>query len=214
MPTVTRLERQKKNPERVNVYLDEEFAFGLNEMEAVLLRKGQILSDVDVARLQQQDVIHKAVEKGIQLLSYRPRSTHEIRLALAKKHDPAVIDAAIERLETLGYVDDTGFARFWIENRSTFKPLSTRALRFELRNKGVADSIVNELLADVGEDDAALKAAQSQLRKLRGRTKAAFRDHLVNFLQRRGFAYGIANSTIRALQAQLDEEEPDYFAEE
>lgn len=214
MPTVTRLERQKKNSERVNVYLDDEFAFGLNEMEAVLLHRGQVLSEADVARLQQQDTLHKAVEKGIQLLSYRPRSTHEIRTALAKKHDPNVIEAAIAQLETKGYVDDGAFARFWIDNRSTFKPLSTRALRFELRAKGISDSIINELLATVEESDAALKAAHSQHRKLRGQTRQAFRDHLVTFLQRRGFAYSLAASTIRTLQEQLIEGDPTYFAED
>jgi regulatory protein len=214
MPTVTRLERQKKNPERVNVYLDDEFAFGLNEMEAVQLRKGQVLSDADVAALKSSDTLHKAVEQGIGLLSYRPRSTHEVRTALAKKHDPNVIDGAIERLVTMGYLDDVGFARFWIENRSAFKPLSSRALRFELREKGVPDDIINTLLADVTDEEAALKAAQSQLRKHRGKPRQHFREQMSNFLQRRGFSYGVANSVIKQLQETLLEEDPDYFAEE
>ncbi len=214
MPTVTRLERQKKNPERVNIYLDEEFAFGLNEMEAVQLRKGQVLSDEEVAALQSSDTQHKAVEQGIGLLSYRPRSIHEVRTALAKKQDAHVIEGAIERLVTMGYLDDVAFARFWIENRSAFKPLSSRALRYELREKGVADDIINTLLADVGDEDAALKAAQSQLRKHRGKTRQTFRDQMNNFLQRRGFSYGVANTIVKQLQESLLEEDPDYFAEE
>lgn len=213
MPTVTLLERQKRNPERVNVYLDGEFAFGLNEMDAVLLHKGQLLDEQAVARLQQNDTVHQAVEQGINLLSFRPRSTHEIRTALAKKHDPQIIEAALIRLAALGYLDDTAFCRFWIDNRSTFKPLSTRALRFELRKKGVSDDIIRMFLDDVSDEDAALQAAQSQLRKLRGKPPEVFRTQLMGFLQRRGFGYSVAQASIRQVLDLLQEDDPDYFAE-
>jgi len=213
MPTVTRLERQKKNPERVNVYLDDEFAFGLSEMDAVPLRKGQELSDEQIAVLREQDTMNKAVEQGLRFLSYRPRSTHEVRQALLKQQDEAVVEAAIARLTTMGYLDDEAFARFWMENRSTFKPLSSRALRFELRAKGVAAAIIQTVLETMVEDDAALAAARSQLRRLRGRPQAAFEQHLLVFLQRRGFAYSTARQAIRTLEEQLRDVEPGFFAQ-
>jgi regulatory protein len=214
MPTITLLERQKKHPERVNVYLDGEFAFGLNEMDAVQLKKGQVLTEADIAQLQNRDTLNKAVNKAIDLLSFRPRSTHEIRTALAKNYAPDVIDRAVEQLMTLGYLDDVAFARFWIDNRSTFKPLSSQALRYELKQKGVADSIIVDALAEIGDADAALRAAQSQLRKWRGRSRQDFKQQLGNFLQRRGFGYSVVNSTVKQVLMTLTEEDPDYFADE
>jgi regulatory protein len=52
--TITALRFQKRNKDRVNVYLDGQFAFGLAAIEAVRLRVGQTLSDDDVARLQRR----------------------------------------------------------------------------------------------------------------------------------------------------------------
>ena len=85
MPKITRLEQQKNNKDRVNVYLDDEFAFGLNLMDAAHLRKGQELTENDIVELRQKDAIVKSIGIAVNLLSYRPRSTHEIRQKLQKK---------------------------------------------------------------------------------------------------------------------------------
>lgn len=213
MPTITRLERQKKHPERVNVYLDGEFAFGLPDIDAARLSKGQTLSEAEVASLRAQDTLSKAVDQGLRLLASRPRSVHEVRLALAKKHDSVVVERALERLTALGYLDDAVFARFWVDNRTAFKPLSVRALRYELGSKGVPDAVIQAALADVAEAETALHAARSQLRRWEGKTRSAFHDHLIVFLQRRGFSYSTARDAIRTLLEQLDEEHPEFFAD-
>src|SRR5689334_3519767 len=138
MPVVTMLERQKKRKDRVNVYLDGEFAFGLNELDAVQLRKGQELTDEQVTTLRDKDAVLLAEDAAIRFLSYRPRSTQEVRRHLVDKSIPVpVAEAAIERLQTAGYLDDAAFIRFWIENRNRFQPRGPQALRYELRQKGV-----------------------------------------------------------------------------
>jgi regulatory protein len=215
MPVVTLLERQKNNPQRVNVYLDGEFAFGLNELDAAALRKGQTLSSAEIALLSERDAVTKAVDVGVNLLSYRPRSAHEVRTALAKKGlTPPVIDAALERLQALGYLDDHAFARFWVESRATFKPLASRALRYELKRKGVADDVLNDVLASQTDEAAAQHAAQTQANKLRGLTPQAFKVRLLAFLQRRGFSYSVSLQAIKHLEQTLIDAESDYFAQE
>jgi len=213
MPTVTRLERQKKHPERVNVYLDGDFAFSLPDIEAARLSKGQALSEAEVAQLQAQGTVAKAVDQALRLLASRPRSVHEVRLALAKKHDSGVVERAIERLISMGYLDDAAFARFWVDNRAAFKPLSTRALRCELSSKGVPKAIIHEALAQVVEAETALNAARSQLRRWQGKPRVECQAHLLAFLQRRGFGYSTARAAVRTLMAQLDEEHPKFFAD-
>jgi len=213
MPTVTRLERQKKHPERVNVYLDGDFAFSLPDIEAARLSKGQVLSEAEVTHLQAQGTLAKAVDQALRLLASRPRSVHEVRLALAKKHDSGVVERALECLISMGYLDDAAFARFWVDNRTTFKPLSARALRFELASKGVPEEIVREALAQVVEAEMALRAARSQLRRWQGKPRAEFQAHLLAFLQRRGFGFSTAREAVHALMAQLDEETPEFFAD-
>lgn len=209
---ITALEIQKRNKERVNVYLDNEYAFSLDVMQAAMLRKGQTLTEAEVTALQDDDAVIKAVDRALRFLAYRPRSEQEVRRNLTEKEIPeVVIDAAVDRLRNLGYLDDRAFALFWIENRSTFKPLSPRALRYELRQKGVADTIISDLLADVDAYDAAYQAARKRLQRLRGTDRSTFRSKINTFLQSRGFTYDIIREITEQLIEELESEDLAYF---
>lgn len=211
---ITTLEVQKRDKERVNVYLDGAYAFSLNSIDAAHLRKGQILTEAEIAALQSTDKIVQAVNHAAGFLSYRPRSQAEVRQNLTEKgFAPEVIEAAIARLETLGYVDDHAFTRFWIENRSSFKPISQRALRYELQQKGVSSAIINEMITEVDETAAAYSAAQTRLRRLRGSQQKDFRLKLREFLMRRGFSGSISSEVIAQLIEELEAQQPDYFGE-
>jgi regulatory protein len=214
MPTITLLEQQKNDTERVNVYLDDEFAFGINIMDAVQLRKGQQLSEAEIAELRHKDAIVKAADNIANLLSYRPQSTQEIRQKLSKKdYEEAVIESAIEQMTRMGYLDDRSFARFWIESRSRSKPLGKQALRYELRQKGIADAIVRELLDElVDESSAAYQAAEGRVRRMKGSSQRDFKQKLGAFLQRRGFRYDAVNQALNQLIEELSESDPDFFS--
>lgn len=213
--TITALEVQKRNPERVNVYIDGEFAFGLNIIEATKLRRGQTLTQTDITRLMHGDAVVKAVDTAAHFLQFRPRSRAEVRQNLKqKKVPPDVIELAIERLDTLGYLNDREFAQFWVENRNTFKPRSPRALSAELRQKGVPDPIIREVVGEVDAADAAYRAANKRLSRYRGNPRTHYRHKLGAFLQRQGFAYDIVRDTLQQLEGELDESEPDFFADD
>jgi regulatory protein len=197
---ITALEVQKNNKERVNVYLNDEFAFGLSLIEAASLRKGQTLSDNDIAALKSRDTVEQAYERALRFLGTRPRSAAEVRRNLTD-HEiaTAVADEIIERLEGKGYLDDLAFAKFWVSNRQQFKPKGTRALRFELKEKGIADDIISEVLAEVDTSEAAYQAGKDKARRLHGLDKRAFRDKLAGYLLRRGFDY----ETVREVSDRL-----------
>jgi regulatory protein len=212
---ITSLEIQKKNKERVNVFIDGEFAFGLNLMDAAHLKKGQVLSEQDIARLKQDDDIVKAVDSALRFLEYRPRSTAEVRQNLNKKQlPPQIIEDAMARLQNLGYLDDEQFARFWVENRDTFKPRGPLALRMELRQKGVADPIIDRVVSTIDTQDAAYRAAQKKLRRYRGETVFDFKRKLGGFLGRRGFDFDVINDVLHRIIQELQDTDPAYFAGE
>ncbi|MEA3377684.1 MAG: RecX family transcriptional regulator, partial [Chloroflexota bacterium] len=124
---ITALTFQKHNKDRVNVYLDGQFAFGLAAIEAARLRVGQKLSDDEVVELQTKDQIERAYERALNYLSYRPRSEAEVRRSLGKKDvEEAVIDAVIGRLKRAGLLDDREFAKYWVDNRARFNPRGFR----------------------------------------------------------------------------------------
>jgi regulatory protein len=213
MGVVTALEVQKRNKKRVSVYIDDAFAFSLSLDEAARLHKGQTLSDVEINALTSEAAVTVATDSAARFLALRPRSTKEIRDNLARKGiPPPVIDAALERLTALGYIDDRAFADLWVRARMTHKPTSPRALRYELRQKGVGNDVIDDALTDLDAEDAAYRAAQSQTRRFRGAQRRDFHLKVSAFLQRRGFSYQIARTTIRRLMEELDAEDPDFFA--
>ena len=208
---ITALKVQKRNRQRVNVHIDGRFAFGLAAIEAMRLKVGQNLSASEIARLKEKDQVEVAYDRALNFLSYRPRSVAEVRRRLAEKQfDSLTIDEVIARLSRAGLLDDKAFARFWMENRDTFKPRSSRALRYELRRKGVADSILDDVLAGFDESDAAYRAALPQAQKLARQCDIdILRSKLLAFLDRRGFSFEIARETVNRLSKELGEEGAD-----
>ena len=203
--TVTALVIQKRNKQRVNVYLDGQFAFGLAAIEAAKLRKGQYLSDEEIARLKAIDEIETAYEQALHLLSFRPRSTEEIRRKLGeRKYSQAAIEAAIERLEQGGLLDDEAFARFWVDNRAQFGPRSIRALRYEMRRKGVPEAIIRSALQGLDETEAAYQAARSLARRLTQADRQIFYKRVGDFLARRGFGFGIIREAVERLWSERE----------
>lgn len=210
--TITALEPQKRDQERVNVYLDGEFVFGLPLLDATKLHVGQTLSDEEIAALRGIDAVSRAMDRAVRLLARRPYSTAELRRYLVSKEiAPPVIDETLDQLERLGYVDDQAFTRFWIENRMRSKPRGLRALRYELRQKGIAPGLIEAALAEIDPGEAAYQAAQERLSRLRGQSRRDARTALGAFLVRRGFSYEVARDAVERTITELDEHEPDYF---
>ena len=198
--TITALQFQKRNKDRVNVYIDGQFAFGLVAIEAVHLKVGQTLSDDDIARLQVQDEVGRAYERALNFLSYRPRSEAEVRRNLRKKGiEEAVIETVVDRLMRAGLLDDQEFARYWVENLLRFKPRGVRALRHELRAKGVSDPVIADALANLDEEAAARQVAETGARRLSHRDPRDFRRRLVAYMARRGFSYAVSEPLVEEM---------------
>jgi regulatory protein len=210
MHTITALRQQKRNHERVNVFLDGEFAFGLPLDAALSLRVGDALSDERIEALRELDEYDKAKNAALRLLTYRPRSSAEIRRKLQEKQfDDNLIQRVIERLGELRLLDDEAFARYWLEQRERFKPRSAYLLRQELRQKGVPSDIVERVLDDVDEAASALKAAQQRARRYAHLPFEEFQQKLGGYLQRRGFNYALARDAVGAAWQTAQRDAPD-----
>jgi regulatory protein len=209
MAKVTALVAQKRNPNRVNVYLDGQFAFGLAAIEAARLHLGQELGEADLARVRQADDVAVAHERALRYLSYRPRSEAEVRKYLDGKHvAPEVIDEIVERLTRVGLLNDQAFAQYWRENRESFRPKGAAALRQELRQKGVPREVVDQALAGMNEEGAALDLARARARRLGGLDKLAFKRRLAAYLGRRGYAYDVVMPVVERVWQELGDATP------
>jgi regulatory protein len=200
---ITEIRVQKRNPDRASVYIDGQFAFGLDLIEAAKLSRGQFLDDSAISALEAGDEGGRAYERALQFLSYRPRSRNEVVRRLHRHgFSDAAIETAVERLMRARLLDDRAFAEYWIENRERFKPRGRYALRHELRQKGVPSDIVDDLLEDVDETDAAYRAAQQRLHRWRELDNDALYRKMSAYLQRRGFGYGVIQAVWERILAE------------
>jgi regulatory protein len=215
MARITAIEPQKREPDRVNIHLDGTYAFGLSRLVAAWLKVGQELADERIASLQRQDAAERAYQQAMLFLSYRARSEAEIRQNLRKHEVPdEIIEQTLQRLRENRLADDASFAHSWVENRSTFRPRSRRALSVELRRKGLSEADTQAALAGVDEAGMAYAAGLKKARRLAGLEWNDFRRKLSEHLARRGFAYSVMAPIItriwnetHAQKHYLDEEE-------
>jgi len=199
MSKITGLTAGKSREKRVNVYLDDKYAFSLLAEVALKegLSAGLELSEEQLETLMGVDRYQRCLNAAIYYLGYRPRSEAEIRQRLAKRgFDGASTDKAIARLKEQGLVDDIAFARFWKDNRESFSPRSRRLTKLELQRKGLDNDTIEQIISEVNDSDSAYRAAVKKARRLSQSDYQIFRRRLGEHLGRRGFGYDIINETV------------------
>ncbi|MBE7469434.1 MAG: hypothetical protein DPW09_24680 [Anaerolineae bacterium] len=205
---ITALQIQKRNKERVNVFIDGQFALALTAIAAASLRKGQLLSDAEIERLKADDELDKAYNSAVRYLGYRPRSQAEIERNLRDKgYAPEVTEHVIARLRQEQYLDDEAFAQFWLENRERFRPRGRQALRYEMKQKGLDPAVIESTLADLDEDESAWSAIEGKFYRWKSLEEQEFKQKVMAFLSRRGFNYETASGAANRAWASLNESE-------
>ena len=195
--TITALKAQSRDKERVNVFLDGEFAFGLALIHALWLKVGQHLSDDDIATLQAADTLEKAQQRALNLISYRPRSEKEVRLRLKRAGvDEPEILIVIQKLKDAGLLNDEAFSQQWVESRLRASPRGKRMMRWELKQKGVGDKEIASALEGVDDLQAAYEAATRRWSRVATLEPRERKRKLTEFLARNGFDYDVISSVI------------------
>jgi len=212
---ITSLQPQTKDPERLNLFVDNQFLMGIDALTALQMgiKVGQELTQQQVEQLRQEEALQQAVARALNYLSFRPRSREEVKRYLERKETPhELIDHVLARLEQLELINDQAFVEFWMESRARFNPKGAQAIKHELRQKGVTREVVDELVDDEQDEERAHQAARKKAQLLVGQPGMdfkTFRSRLGSFLQRRGFSYEIATRTVRELWQELAERDAD-----
>lgn len=208
---ITAITVQKRNTQRLNISLDGEYAFSLDRLTAVWLKVGRKLSPEEIVSLQEKDEQEVAFNRALRYLSYRARSEAEMRKYLSDKgFSENVSQTVIDRLKDERLINDPRFAQDWIDNRVSFRPRSQTQLRFELRNKGLSEDLIEDALQEADLDDIELACAAGK--KLVGRYARLdwpdFRQKLGAALARRGFSYETVRSVTRQLWDECQTQTP------
>lgn len=141
--------------------------------------------------------------KALKFLSRRPRSEYEIRENLKKKHVPEdQIALILSRLREQKFVNDYDFAKWWVEQRTQFRPKGWRVLSLELQQKGISKEILKSIHEEMTFDNEhsekvlAMKILQKKMEKYKGLSRQELYQKLGGFLARRGFSLDIIKACI------------------
>lgn len=208
---ITAITVQKRNTQRLNISLDGEYAFSLDRLTAAWLKVGRKLSPEEIVSLQEKDEQEVAFNRALRYLSYRARSEAEMRKYLSDKgFSDHVSQTVIDRLKDERLINDPRFAQDWIDNRVSFRPRSQTQLRFELRNKGLSEDLIEDALQEADLDDIELACVAGK--KLVGRYARLdwpdFRQKLGAALARRGFSYETVRNVTRQLWDECQTQTP------
>ncbi len=200
---VTAIEPQKNRKDRVNIYLDGVFAFGLNQ-EVVLklnLRPGDEIEERVIDEILLAEERTRAKEKALSLLSYRARSVEELRKRLKEKgFSDRTVEKVIEDFVRVGLLDDKKFASDYVHSKMIQKPMGKRMLREELFSRGIdeetAEKAIEEAYSERSEVDVARDLFRRRMKRYRG-DDVKLRKKLSDFLRRRGFDWDVINTVLQ-----------------
>lgn len=201
---ITKVEPQKRNKKRVNIYINDRFAFGVHEDIAYSLHLEED-AEIDreyIERVVMEEEQNRANNYALNLLAFRSRTEKEIRDKMRdKEYDQAVISSTIETLKRIGLLDDTQYAKNFANDKANFNKFGNGRIRFELAKKGVSREIIEEVLEDQSGDEyeRALETAKRKLNSYKSDDKNAIYRKLGGFLQRKGYSYDIVSSVLKEL---------------
>lgn len=205
---ITNLSAQIKNPDRVNVFIDGKFRFGLDVSQIVDLdlKVGLEIDNQRLAELELESQFGKLYTQALNYCLMRPRSVREVRDYLWRKSQPKLLksgrktealpadlsERVIERLLSKGYLDDVKFTTWWVENRFLKKGVSQRRLRQDLFKKGVTKEVIDQILATTDRQD------ETELLKVIAKKSPRYSDvqKLKAYLVRQGFNYDDINQAL------------------
>lgn len=207
MPKITDLKIQKNNKARANLYLDDEFAFGV-EMLTVMKLGLKIGQDVSEERLKEAIFDSEksvAFEKAVDYLGRGMRTERQMREYLQKKgYSLEIINVVVSKLKDYRYLDDKQYAAMYVEQN--VKTKGERRLKQELQQKGISSAWAEEAAQTDSETEAknATALAQKYMRNKPCDLKNLQR--LQRYLISRGYGFDVVNSIVRSFQNETQDD--------
>lgn len=200
---ISRIESQKKNQKRISVFLDGEFAFGLDQETFFRfgLKKGDILNKKKLNQILDSEKKIKVKNAALNFLSYRARSEKEIKDRLKRKgYSRKLIDEVISDLKRLNFLNDYQFALNWIKDRLDHKPRGEKLLRAELLKLGIKEEFIEKSLEEAypknNEKEIALGVLRKRKKRYENLESRLAKKRMSDFLLRRGFSYEVVKEVL------------------
>ena len=195
MPIITALKSQK-NKNRVNVYLDDKFGFGIDLDNFVLLhlKLNQELTQQEVEEIIKKAEFQKTWDKLLRFAMLRPRSEKEVKDYFRRKEiHESLHEDLLKKLKHLNLLNDLDFAKWWIDQRSNFKPKSKRIIIQELRMKGISTDNIDDAFGEtvIDEEKLARDLVEKKMYKWQGLDERIKKQKISQYLAGKGFGWDV-----------------------
>ncbi|MEK7550675.1 MAG: RecX family transcriptional regulator [Patescibacteria group bacterium] len=201
MPVITSI-KQQKNKNRVNVFLDDKFGFGIDLDNFVLLnlKVDQELTQEEVEDIVKKAEFQKTLDKLLRFAMVRPRSGKEIKGYFKRKevHESLFPDL-LKRLKHLNLLNDLEFARWWIDQRLRFKKKSKRVIIQELKIKGISQNNIDDAFGEtvIDEEKMARELLEKKAYKWKDLDPRLTRQKMSQYLAGKGFGWDIVAQVVK-----------------
>ena len=209
---ITKLVSQRRDPNRVNMYIDEKFFCGLSldNVARFGIYVGKDLSDEDLENILFEELKSRFFQRAMNYISRSIKTEFQItrylkNLSFKKKGEwytdisnenlESIIELTVKKLKEYGYIDDEEFAQQFIQSRIKNKPRGKLILQSELMSKGVEANLAREKVEELVEDEYDM-LKRIYLKKY-GNEKMDLSDSKkIDFLRRKGFNWDLINQFI------------------
>lgn len=145
----------------------------------------------------------QTMKKAVNILNVCSKTRAQLFASLLAHGGRAdIVDEVLDRLEETKLIDDTLIAKDYIYNAINLKKTGPKAVKYKLREKGIDDAIIEEVLEDYTYElqvEVACEIAEKKLRLIRSKNSYEKRQKLYTFLSSKGFSYSVINSVIESV---------------
>lgn len=178
------------NKKRSKVFLDEDFAFVLykGELHHYGVEAGAELSEETYDEIMKEVIIRRAKLRAMHLLESGDRTEKEMREKLRNDYPRVAVDAAVEYVKSYRYINDSEYARRYVEANQGKK--SARMLSMQLEQKGIEREVIEELLSQTGDmEEEQIRKYVNQKFTQGESLDPAKKQKAIAALMRKGFGY-------------------------
>lgn len=205
MPKVTKIEVQKNNKERVNIYVDNKYAFAafIDTIINEGIVKGLELNSEIINKINCEERIKKCKNDAIKIVEKSYKTEKEVIDKLkSKEYTEKEIDYAINFLKEYKFIDDMSYAKSYIKSKTNNN--GKNKIRYALKRKGISDEIINETLNSINENEELESAMEVGYKKYisiikRENDKYKIKNKLCAFLVGRGYDFQTAIKAVNKI---------------
>lgn len=205
MNIITKIEIGKRNKERVNIYIDEEYAFSISA-ELVYKENLKVKDKIDIEALKKladEDNYLKCKNSALRTIEKTYKSEKELRDKLSLKgYEDHIIKRTINFLREYNLLDDTNYAKMYVKDRA--KSQGKKKIKYSLLQKGIDENVIEDELEKLDIDEIRVLVQDMALKKYNILKKRENDDYklsqkLYRFLMGKGYDYDLIKDVVKSI---------------